>query len=194
MANGKEFFLKRWMRSLVEWLDEKLFETAEPAEKPTFKLLSNVFTVTFFAGLVIGVCAMFSDGSNTPLVTILASALSVCVLVFYVLFLLKDIKRFETVGRKIWRGVYLFLLCSITGSVAAFIAAAAIFVVVVLLVLYLLFVILLGGGSSSGSKKRIKLDNGDEVKEEKGMLGESYYTGLSGTQYEKVSEDTYVEK
>ena len=21
MANGKEFFLKRWMRSLVEWLD-----------------------------------------------------------------------------------------------------------------------------------------------------------------------------
>ena len=29
MANGKEFFLKRWMRSLVEWLDGQLFSMAD---------------------------------------------------------------------------------------------------------------------------------------------------------------------
>lgn len=71
MANGKEFFLKRWMRSLVEWLDDQLFSMAAPAEKPTFKLIAQVFTVTFFVGLVIGVCSLFTDGEVGPFISIL---------------------------------------------------------------------------------------------------------------------------
>jgi hypothetical protein len=192
MANGKEFFLKRWMRSLVEWLDGQLFSMAAPAEKPTFKLIAQVFTVTFFVGLVIGVCSLFTNGEVGPFISILGVGLSIAVLVFYVLFLLNDVKRFEKTGHKVWRGIYLFVLCSITGSVAAFLAASAIFVAVAFLVLYIVFAMLFG--SDSGSGKRYRLDNGDEVKEERGLLGETYYTGSSGKSYDKNFDGTFSEK
>lgn len=192
MANGKEFFLKRWMRSLVEWLDDKLFSMAAPAEKPTFKLLTQVFTVTFFGGLVIGVCSLFSNGEVGPFMSVLGVGLLIAVLVFYVLFLLNDIKRFEKTGHKVWRGIYLFILCNITGSIAMSLAVFGIIIAVMLLVLYVVLALLFGSDSSSG--KRYRLDNGDEVKEERGLLGETYYTGSSGRSYDKNSDGTFTEK
>jgi hypothetical protein len=49
-------------------------------------------------------------------------------------------------------------------------------------------------GSSFGTKKRIRLDNGDELTVEKGVVGEEYITSSSGKKYERVSGNNFREK
>lgn len=193
MANAKEFFLKRWMRSLIEWADDKFFPTAVDG-KPTFSLVSQTFTVSFIAGVIIGICTMISNGGDGPLVGIVSAVASAAVLLLYVLYIIKDIKRFETTGMKVGRGIYVFILNSITASVAMTLAVFVLVAVIFIAVVYFLLGVIFGFDSNSGKKKKYRLDNGDEVTEESGLLGEKYYTGTSGKSYDKVSDDTFTEK
>ena len=86
----------------------------------------------------------------------------------------------------------------ILGFVAGVIGSVillAILTVVIGVYLLILFIRLLLAGVSSGGRKSWRLDNGDVVTEQKGLMGESYYTGSSGKSYDtNDGGDSFYEK
>lgn len=55
---------------------------------------------------------------------------------------------------------------------------------------------IIGGALSGGSKsgKRIVLEDGTEVEEKSGLLGEKYYKGKDGRDFDRIGEDLFREK
>jgi hypothetical protein len=90
----------------------------------------------------------------------------------------------------------ILILGLVVGFVGSVVALAILTVVITIYLAILLLGALLGGGSGgSGGRKKWKLSNGDEVTEEKGLCGESYYTGSSGTSYDtNDGGNTFYEK
>lgn len=135
-------------------------------------------------------------------------ALSLCIFlpililtVLYLVFYLR--KRLPMIeGRKWWYCIQVVLAFLFGGNVILLpiyvlvgLLVVAFYVVIALILLWIALAMI--GGSSGGSKgrRKWKLDNGDEVTETKGILGESYYTGTSGTSYEtNDGGDTFYEK
>ena len=93
----------------------------------------------------------------------------------------------------------LFLLAGVVAVGLGMLLSAIVIVVcalvVGLLLLALVFTLLAGGsGSSGGGKRKWRLDDGTEVEESSGLLGEKYYRGNDGKNYEKGSGDTFTER
>lgn len=66
-------------------------------------------------------------------------------------------------------------------------------VVVIVLIIWIAFSIMAGDSGSSG-RKRWKLDNGDEVVEQKGLFGEKTYKSRWGSQEYEKDGDKFREK
>ena len=75
------------------------------------------------------------------------------------------------------------ILAFVIGVVASVIILLAVTIFVAIYIIITAIQIALGNGVGSKGK-RWKLDNGDQVREEKGLLGESYYKGSSGKSYD----------
>lgn len=90
--------------------------------------------------------------------------------------------------RKVWqmmvRSLILVVMVPLM-AVIGFIASAIVYIVIVLAVALFLFSCMALGGGKSGGKKKYVLDDGTTVTEEKGLLGESYYSGDNGASYTK---------
>ncbi len=90
----------------------------------------------------------------------------------------------------LWFGFYAIIAPI---AILAGLLYAAFIVVVIVLVLWIALAIFTGSTGSSNGKRRWRLDNGDEVTEEKGLFGEKTYRGSWGKTYEKDGDD-FIEK
>lgn len=186
----REFFLVRWMKSLLNWLETKLFTSATgEALRPVYVPIFWSFISSFAGGIIVGIQSLFSDNEEkfATIVFSIILALTVGITIWY---LISDLKRFKSIGIKIGRVAYMLVLEGVAFAAGFYLAIIVLMVCILLFILWLLFMVIFG----DGKKKKIRLSNGDEVTEEKGIAGESYYTGSSGKSYDKVGDDTFVEK
>lgn len=191
----KGFFLTRWIKKLCVWADEKLFPVVGMGE-PTYVPMWWAFCVSFVGGLLIGVQSFFSSNpeSRFPLIVMIVALLAVAAIC--VLYLLKDLKRFETVGMKVGRCAYLVFLVGVAFAVGFYLAMIVLMIVICLFVLWLCLGMIFGfDDDKKGNKKEVKLDDGTVLKVEKGVLGEEYYSDkYTGHSYEKNNDGTFSPK
>ena len=142
---------------------------------------------------------------NMAIVTVLALVPTIILTTTYIALYLK--KRVPIIEGRKWIYCVQVILTFLFGGAITLapiyillgLLALSIYVVIFIICLYILLAfvsIALGGGSSSGrNKRKWTLSNGDEVTEEKGLCGESYYTGNSGTSYDtNDGGNTFYEK
>lgn len=188
----KEFFLVRWIKSLLSWLDSKIFtSTTGDVLRPTYVPIFWSFILSFAGGIIVGIQSLFAENEE-KFATVVFSIILVVTVGITVWYLISDLKRFKSIGIKIGRVAYMLALESIAFAAGFYLAVIVLIICILLFVLWLLFMMVFGDDKKK--KKRITLSNGDEVTEEKGLAGESYYTGSSGKSYDKVGDDTFVEK
>lgn len=155
--------------------------------------------VNFLTSLLcFGVLApiFMEKGIDENFLFVISSLLSLALPVIYITLYLK--KRLPFIqGRKWWYCLqvilgFLFGGLVILAPIYILIGLIIIsfYIVVALICLWLGFSVLFPEG-----KRRWRLDNGDEVTEEKGICGESYYRGSSGKEYRTDNDgDTFYEK
>ena len=191
MANNKKpFFLIRWIDSLCLWLDDLVFPASERAG-----LVAGPFGYSLIAGLALGLSMgirSFFKGNADTFNTVVSIIALIFIVGVIVLFLMKDLTAFETTGEKIGRSAYVVVLCGVGFIAGFYLSVLAMYAVMAFGVLWVLYQAVFG--SSTDKKKKIRLDNGEELTVERGMCGEEYYTGSSGKEYERVSQDSFKEK
>ena len=147
-----------------------------------------------------------TDTAITQTVGVLIALVSTFLpLILFVAFYVK--KRLPLIqGRKWWYiiqitlaflfgGYVIILPMVVVIGITVALAVAAFYIFIALAFIWLLLTMLAGGPSGGSKRRKWKLDNGDEVTEEKGILGESYYTGQGGTSYDTDDGgETFYEK
>lgn len=188
----KPFFLKRWTFKLFTWLDEVLFAgkaTADHASAATPFWITIV--LNFWIGMAVIVCSMFMDsGSRDTITTFGAAAGLVSVAGVTAWYLIGSLRYFPSTGIKIFRSVYILVLCAVGFVVGFYSAVIFSFVLIGLLVLTVLYYIVFDSTHKSG---KIILDDGTKITREKGLCGEDYYTDQNGREYDR-SGDTFTRK
>lgn len=192
-TKSKPWFGKRWTKSLVGWLDTLIFSRKDGAE---FVTVASSFCVNFTIGLVVGICvlpmAIFMEPKQIyPIIIGAGVALS---LLSSIIYLWKTVGYFLSIWVKILRCLYVVVINAAICGVAFFVGMYGALVAVVLFILWGVFSLIWGDMSGSGNKKRIRLNNGEELTVEKGLCGEEYYTDRGGASYEKVGSDSYIRK
>lgn len=138
---NKTWFLKRWIISLVDWLDVKLFASKVIGESPSLApLFWRNLSVCFIAACVIAICSLFLRHDTEQLVlNIFMAILGLFTLVTAILFLRYSLPTFPTTLLKIGRSVYVVIMLSIAMFLGITAAMWAIFIVVALLVISFLW-------------------------------------------------------
>ena len=128
----KEFFLTRWLRQLVNWIDISYFSSNEEWVSP-FSSLCKVFATCFITGLFWwGNQAVTGEHNNFSLIVeIITGLIMLIILVFYIK---DDLNRFNTTGMKIARVFYIFFLFAISAAIGLMMSG----LVVLIFILYLL--------------------------------------------------------
>lgn len=128
-------------------------------------------------------------------VSLTASLAMVCVLIGY--NIAESIIATDSAKIALLRTL-MMLVIMVLGFVAGLIGSVillAILTLVIAIYLFITFIQLLLNGGPNDGKRRWKLDNGDVVTEQKGLMGESYYRGSSGKDYDTNNGgDTFCEK
>ena len=187
----KEFFLKKWIKKLVDWLDTKLFTSATAeAIKPSYIPMFWSFILSFVGGLVVGVYSLFAKNTET-FATIVFGIVAALILGVCIWYLVVDLKRFTQIGIKIGRSVYILFLAALSLVVGFYLAMIVLVIAMLLFVLWILWIAVFNKDKNSDT---IKLSNGDELTVTKGMCGEKYYESKSGKQYETTNGETFTEK
>lgn len=128
-------------------------------------------------------------------VSLTASLAMVCVLIGY--NIAESIIATDSAKIALLRTL-MMLVIMVLGFVAGLIGSVillAILTLVIVIYLFITFIQLLLNGGPNDGKRRWKLDNGDVVTEQKGLMGESYYTGSSGKSYDtNDGGDSFYEK
>lgn len=195
--NKKPFFFKRWMNGLSNLLEDWLFPAAVENETTVSKSFWYCLLSGFLGGIIMMIVMMVNGeakggkvdniGSYMPI--IIAAVLS---LVFIVLHIVKSLPQYEDAKSKILRGVFVFFWCLIGFGLGVLLGYMAFIAIILLIIIWFIWNLIFGSNGSSGRKW--KLDNGDEVSEKKGLLGEKYYESKEGKEYEKVDDNTFEEK
>lgn len=121
-------------------------------------------------------------------ITIVNSVIAVCLA--YCVY--SAIVRMHSVGVVIGKILFLWVACAIGVVVGALGAVVVICVLAVMAVLYVAGALLGGSGSKGG--KRWKLEDGTEVNESSGLMGEKYYRGNNDRNYGKSGDNLFHEK
>lgn len=187
----KPFFLKRWIESLCGWLDKVVFPSVPDRAGAVAVPFWWSLLVSFAFGLAGAIRTLFKGNPDTFIHVVIILAL-VVVAAFVIPFLVKDLPFFDSTGKKIGRAVFVLAICGIAFFVGFYLANLVMILAIIALALWIVKEVVFG--SSSGAKKKIRLDNGDELTVEKGVVGEEYYTSSSGKEYERVSGNTFQEK
>lgn len=119
------------------------------------------------------------------------SALILYVIMAFSYNLYEAIVKMSSAGAMIGKFVFLTLACVVGGLVGA-LGSVVIIGLITLYLLALLFSAVLKGDSQS-SKKRTVLDDGTELKNEKGICGEDNYSDSSGNTWDR-SGDTFTRR
>ena len=182
-------------------------------EEYTSKLAKNslIYLAVWWvsAPLLSGLLLLIEDNMSTNIPGAVGIPLVIIALILplalFVIFYTK--KRTPLIqGRKWWYVIQImfgfmfggfFISAPIVGMIVitVMLAVAAFYILIALAVLWFVFTMILGGSIGGSKRRRWKLNNGDVVTEEKGILGESYYTGQGGTSYDTDDGgDTFYEK
>lgn len=188
------FFIKKYAS-----IDAKLFDNGEGNYVPMGRVCLYIsICLGAIMGFVVAIYSMVC--SENPFDLGFSSWGIVCHIIPYLLFLTiaacfyKAFSVEEKLSRCIWRSLFMLGAC-LLGFVGGLLGSIITLILVCLWVALKVILAMLGGSSSGGKKRKWKLDNGDEVTEEKGLCGESYYTGSSGKSYEtNDGGDTFHEK
>ena len=187
----KEFFLQKWVKNLVNWLDAKLFTSATvEAIKPSYFPMFWSFVLSFVGGIVVGLYSLFANDSQTFISVVFGIVLAL-VLGICIWYLIGDLKRFTQIGIKIGRCAYILFLAGVSFVVGFYLAMIVLVIAMLLFVLWILWIAVFNKDKKS---KTIKLENGDELTVTKGVCGEEYYESKSGKQYETTNGETFTEK
>lgn len=135
-------------------------------------------------------CAQHEIDGTIAMNLIFFAPTTILTITYIALYLKKRLPIIE--GRKWWYCVQVILAFLFGGVVIIApiyallgLLVFAIYVLLALLVIwFILAFISVALGGSGGGKRSWTLSNGDKVKEEKGICGESYYTGASGKSYD----------
>lgn len=188
-AKKKPFILRRWSVRLFTWLDNLIFKnysTEEHASAATPFWATVV--INFFLGiLVIGITMFMHDQRATMIQTIGACIGLASVVGVTIWYLVGSLKYFNSIGAKIARSVYILVVDVLAFVIAFYSAVFAIFIIIGLFVLWVLYAVVFGGKT----KGKRKLSNGVELTEEKGLAGESYFTGSDGREYKQNSDGSF---
>lgn len=191
MKKKKLFFLKRWTFKFFTWLDELLFggrATDDHASAATPFWITVV--INFWLGMIVIGCSLFMDsGSRDDINTIGAGVGLASVLGVTAWYLIGSLRYFPSTGIKIFRSLYVLVLCGIGFAVGFYSAIIFSFVLIGLFVLMVLYHIVFDTTKSGN----IILDDGTEIKREKGLCGEDYYSDRNGREYDR-SGDTFYQK
>ena len=184
----KEFFLKRWLRQLVNWIDLSYFNTVDAWESP-FGALCRVFATCFITGLFWwGNQVVTGEHNNFSLAVEVITG--IIMLVILVLYVKDDVKRFSTTGMKVGRIFYIFFLFAISAAIGLILSGLVVVIFILYLVLSVMWMMIFGDGT-----KR-KLSNGDTVFKDNGIFGSGNWKStsiLDPKEYEKIG-DKYYEK
>lgn len=188
----KPFFLKRWTYKFLTWVDELLFGGKATADHTSAATpFWTTVVINFWIGVVVIVCSLFMDnGSHDSINTFGAAAGLVSVAGVTAWYLIGSLRYFPSVGIKIFRSVYVLLLCAVGFVVGFYSAVIFSFILIGLFVLMVLYYMVFDSKEKSG---KIVLDDGTKITHEKGLCGEDYYSDQSGRQYER-SGDTFTSK
>jgi hypothetical protein len=187
----KEFFLTKWIKSLLNWLDTKLFTSATAeAIKPSFLPMLWSLGLSFLGGIIVGLHSLFAENTDT-FTTIVFGIIIALILGICVWYLILDLKRFPQIGIKIGRSAYILFLAGLSLVVGFYLAVIVLMIAIFALVLWVLWIAVF---DKDKNKKSFTLSNGDEVTVEHGLCGEKYYTGQSGKEYETTNGETFTEK
>lgn len=165
------------------------------------RLALNSIFYTLLSIVFVGVVPALLSGLNINLFLVSSIPSLLYTAIYLFIYLRKRVPMIE--GRKWWYCIqaslgliFGFTVITLPIALLLTIIYISVWVFLALLALWLVLLII-GGGSSSGSSKKRKwrLDNGDEVTESKGLLGESYYDGKSGKSYDtNDGGNTFYEK
>lgn len=187
----KPFFLKRWTYKFHSWLDGMLFggKTTDDHASVATPFWTTV-VINFWLGMVVIVCSLFMDsGSRDGITTVGAGVGLASVVAVTIWYLIGSLSYFPSIGVKIFRSVYVLAWCSVGFIVGFYSAVIFSFVLIGLFVLMVLYYAVFG----DSKKDSIVLDDGTEIKREKGLCGEDYYSDRNGREYDR-SGDTYTQK
>ncbi len=160
----KEFFIKRWMRQLVNWIDVEYFSSEEDWESP-FKALGQVFITCLITGILWWGNMIITNNSQNDFGIAMEAIAGAIMLIVFVIYILKDLPRFKSVGAKIGRGFYIFFLFAISAALALFLAMVLVGLFIIYLIFQIFMMMIFGDG------KRYKLSNGDIVERDNGIFG-----------------------
>lgn len=189
----KEFFLSRWIKNLCLWADEKLFPAVAEAARPTYMPMWWSFCVSFAGGLLLGLQSLFSSNDGGTFATVVMVIALVAVAAICVMYLLADLKRFETVGMKVARSAYMVFLVGLAFFVGFYLAMIVLLVVLCIFVLWICIGALFGFDDDKKKKKTIVLDNGQKLTEERNLDGSKCYVDSTGNEWEEDG-DTFTKK
>ncbi len=192
MAGGSPysgFFLKRWVFGISNALDRWLFCAGYRGES-----VGNTnwwaFLMGLIAGSVSGVKHVVTDSPSAEVFSL--SVAGIVATVVSIVYLTKNLQYYPSAGKKLWRILFVAVLCGLgfgagflIGSVVVMFVVAALILVVLVKVLFAMLSSFGGTSSSSsgnGQKKRYHLDDGTEVEE----VGNNIYEDVAGyTRYRK---------
>lgn len=143
MGNDKSWFLKRWLKGAIDWIDTKLFTPTQECAS-----LASPFWWCAIIGFIGGFAMIFTQDSTTA-TGIAGGITGASPLIVLIVYHWKTLRYFPRIGTKIAR----VLLSLILSAIGVFIGMWCAVLVLLALVLYLAWKIidasLLGGGSSS---------------------------------------------
>lgn len=192
MAGGSPysgFFLKRWVFGISNALDRWMFSASCRGV-----MIGNTnwwaFLMGLIAGAVSGVKYLITEEPSSEVFSLSVAGIVSTVVV--IVYLTKNLQYYPSAGKKLWRILFVAVLCSLGFGAGFLIGSIVVMLVVAVLILVVLVKVLFamlgssGGTSSSssgnGQKKRYHLDDGTEVEE----VGNNIYEDVAGyTRYRK---------
>lgn len=186
----KPWFLKRWTISLIDWLDVKFFADKTTVEASSLApLFWRNLSWCFILSCVVYICTIFTRQDTTELMlNILLGALGLLTLISAVMFLRQTLDAFPTTPLKVGRSAYVVVMLSIAMSIGVFTAIWATLIVLTAAVIGLIWWFCFG---NADKKKNIRLSDGTEITESKGVCGESIYEDIAGRPYTRNSDGTF---
>ena len=174
---------------LFTWLDNLIFKNYSTEEHASAATpFWTTVVINFFLGiLVVGITMFMHDERATMIQTIGACIGLASVVGVTIWYLVGSLKYFDSTGAKIARSVYILVVDVLAFVIAFYSAVFAIFIIIGLFVLWVLYIAVFG----DKTKGRKKLSNGVELTEEKGLAGESYFTGSDGREYKQNSDGSF---
>lgn len=179
--------------------------TSKLAKNSLIYLAVNFVVPSLILTIIMGIFAATDTAISQTVGVLIALVSTFLPLILFVALYVK--KRLPLIqGRKWWYviqitlaflfgGYVIILPMVVVIGITVALAVAAFYIFIALAFIWLLLTMLAGGPSGGSKRRKWKLDNGDEVTEEKGILGESYYTGQGGTSYDTDDGgETFYEK